>query len=107
MVRRVDEKNHATDIAKRMVEHEPLHLAVVLATPMRPGEKGPADFDLIGRLVIAVKARRSDRPTGSCFHRKEGSPGVQRLLKEAFEASRLGTGLVRVLLPDAGARSNG
>ncbi len=105
-VRRVDEEDHPTDVAERVLEHEAFHLPVIRPTPVRPGQKGPADFDLIGHLIIAVKARRSYHLTGRGFHRKQGSPGVQRLLEEALEARWLTTGLVRVLPPDQGVGSN-
>ena len=106
VVRWVYEEDYPTDIAERMVEHESLHLAVVPPTPMRPGEKGPTDFDLIGRLIIAVKARRSYHLTGRGFDRKQSAAGVQRLLEEGLEARWLGTALVRMLLPDQGIGSN-
>ena len=106
MVCRVYEEDDPTDMAERMLEHEPLHLAVVRPTPMRPGEKGPADFDLVGRLIIAVKARRPYDSTRRGFHRKQGSAGIQRLLEEGLEARRLAAGLVRVLRPDQGVGSN-
>jgi hypothetical protein len=106
MVRWVYEEDYPADIAERMLEHEPLHLAIVLPTPMRPSEKGPADLDLIGRLIIGAKARRSYHLTGRGFHRKQRSPGVQRLPEEGVEASGLGATLVRMLLPDQWVGSN-
>jgi hypothetical protein len=94
------EKDDSIDITECVLEHQPLHLAIVMPTPMRPGEKGPADFDLAGRLIIAVKARRSDDPSGRGFRREQSSPRVQRLLEEGVEAIGIGPSLVRVLLPD-------
>jgi hypothetical protein len=69
---------------------------------MRTGEEGPADLDLIGRLVVAVKPRRPDHPSGAGLQRQQRSPGIQRVLKEGFETGRLRAALVGVLLPDQG-----
>jgi hypothetical protein len=100
------EKDDSTHIAECVLEHESLHLAIVRPTPMRSGEKGPADFDLVGRLIIAVKARRSYHPPRRGFRCKQSSPRVQGLLEEGVEASGLGTSLVGVLLPDQWVGSN-
>jgi hypothetical protein len=97
MVGGIYEKDDSTHIAERVLEHESLHLAIVRPTPMRSGEKGPTDFDLVRRLMVAVKTRRSDYPPGRGFRCKQSSPRVQRLLEKGVEASRLGTSLVGVL----------
>src|SRR5262249_39420996 len=44
-VLRADDENDAVDEPERVVEHEPLHLAVVAAAPVRPREERPADLD--------------------------------------------------------------
>ena len=56
----MDEADDAVDERERVLEHEPLHLTVVVAAPMRSREERPADLDFAARRVIAVEARRPD-----------------------------------------------
>jgi len=53
-----NKEDYAADEAKRVPQHELLHLAVVAATPVGSGQKCPADLDLASFLVVAVEARR-------------------------------------------------
>jgi hypothetical protein len=49
------EDDHSVYEPERMVEHQALHLTVVHPAPVRPGEEGPADFDLALLLVVSVE----------------------------------------------------
>src|SRR5262245_43727302 len=62
-VERADAKDHATDEAECVREHQAFHLAVVAPSPMRSCEERPANLDLALRFVVLGEARRSDHPS--------------------------------------------
>src|SRR5215213_9150936 len=57
---RADHEDDALHEAEGVLQHEPLHLAVVAPAPVRSGEEGPADLDLALLCVESVIARRAD-----------------------------------------------
>src|SRR5262249_52884091 len=101
-----DEKDHALDEPERMLEHESLHLAVVAAAPVRPGQERPAALDLAPLRVVAMEPRRSDDPAVSRVARDQGTAGLERLAKEGPKVLLLVAILDGVLLPNERVRSH-
>ena len=50
-----DDKNHGIDELKRVLQHQPLHLAVVHPAPVGPREKRPADLQLVAVVIVAER----------------------------------------------------
>src|SRR5262249_14511382 len=57
---RPDQEDDAMDEPKRVTEHEPLHLPVIGAAPVRPGQEGPADLDLTLRWTPLSRPKSDD-----------------------------------------------
>src|SRR5512135_792239 len=55
MVRRVDDKDDPAHEAEGVVQHEPLHGAVVPPAPMGARQERPAYFDLILARIVPVE----------------------------------------------------
>src|SRR5437667_9365709 len=70
-----NKEDYAADEAKRVPQHEPLHLAVVAATPLGSGQKCPADLDLASFLVVAVEARRPNHLLSVGINGDQGTAG--------------------------------
>lgn len=90
-----------------MIEHEPLHLAVVLPSPVRAGQKRPADLDLGALLAVGVKARRTDDSPVEEIQRDESTAGLQRCREEPTKDLLPVTIGFRVLLPEERIGRNG
>src|SRR2546421_7001093 len=82
-----------------MVEHEPLHLSVVGATPMRARQKRPADLDLALLGVESKVPRRAYGPLRLPVYDDKRSPRIQCSLKELFEDALFPPIIGGVLLP--------
>ena len=99
-VARPDHEDHRVDEAERVLEHQPLQLAVVDAAPVEAGQERPADLDLGLRLIVAVEARRSDDQAVGAIDDDQRAAGGQRLVEERAEDLDLVAVAGRVLLPD-------
>src|SRR5262245_15940456 len=106
-VLRADDENDAVHEPERMVEHEPLHLAVVPATPVRPRQERPADFDLAARLVVVGVARRPDDSSVAPVDCDQRPSRFECASEELPEDEFLVALVVRMLLPDQRIRSDG
>src|SRR5438105_4770590 len=49
-----DPKHHCFHKTKCVAHHQTLDLAIGISTPMSADQKGPADFDLASRGIVAV-----------------------------------------------------
>src|SRR5207247_4311298 len=58
------DEHDAVHEAQRVVQHQPLHLAVVRAAPIRTLEEGPANLHLALRRFESAVARAADDPAG-------------------------------------------
>ena len=83
-----------------MLQHQPLHLAVVDAAPVEPGEERPPNLDLGLRLIVAVKPRRSDDQAVGAIDDDERAAAGERLVEEGAEDLELVAVAGRVLFPD-------
>jgi hypothetical protein len=90
-----------------VVDHQPLHLAVVAAAPVRAGEERPAYLDLISRQVVAEEPRRADDFAIARVIGDQCAAGVEGILEELAEPVGLGALLGGVLLPDAWVGGDG
>ncbi len=83
-----------------MLQHEPLHLAVVATAPVVAGQEGPTDLNDAALRVIAVVAGRSDDVAGGSIERDERATGREGLLEERSEWGLLIAISVWMLFPD-------
>jgi hypothetical protein len=101
-----DNEDDPVDELEGMLKHEPLHLAVVSATPMRPREKRPTDLHFAPAFVEGVEPRRTDDAARGSVDGNQSAPRVHRLLKETAEPLGLAAVFHRVLLPDERIRGH-
>ena len=99
-VLRSDEKHDAADESEGVLQHQPLHFAVVATAPVGSGQERPADLHFVSLSVVPVKSRGADHPLRDRINGDQCSAGRQCLVKEHPEACDLVAGFVRMLLPD-------
>lgn len=95
-----DQKDDAIYEMECVLQHEALHLAVILAAPVRPGQEAPADFDLTFGRVVAMEPRGADHSAVLAINGNQGSAGVEAIAKELREDFSLITIMGGMLLPD-------
>src|SRR5262245_46724397 len=94
-----NEKHYILHKLKSMFQHQPFHLAVVNAAPVRPGQETPANFHLALQAIIAMKPGRSNHLAILQITGTQRSSGVHRLPKKRPKHLRLIAITVRMLLP--------
>ncbi len=99
-VLRSDEKHNAADESEGVLQHQPLHFAVVATAPVGSGQERPADLHFVSLSVVPVKSRGTDHPLRDRITGDQCAAGRQCLVKEHPEACDLVAGFVRMLLPD-------
>src|SRR5262245_48264864 len=72
VVLEADEEENAIHPLKGMLQHQALHLAVVLSAPVSARQKCPTDFDLAFHIVVAMKSRRADHTSAASIQGNEG-----------------------------------
>ena len=83
-----------------MLEHQPLHLAVVATAPIGARQERPADLDFAPLPIVTVEPRRPDDPALLCLAGHQCTPRSQRLAEEDPELIFFVAVVIGMLLPD-------
>src|SRR5512147_726355 len=97
-IRLADHEYHPLHKAKRVLQHQPLHLPVVGSTPVRPFQEGEADLHL-ARLEVVI-ARAADDSARLPFDHRERAPGLDGAVEIPLENFPRVAVALRMLLPD-------
>ena len=85
--------------ARRVLQHQLLHLAIDLSAPAVAGDEGIADGQLALVRIPVVIAGGADDAARALVDHHQRAAGIQRALEQPAETFGIGTRLVRVLLP--------
>lgn len=95
------------DELERVRQHQPFHLAVVNAAPMRSREKRPTDLNLASHGIVAMKPRQTDDAIVFMVQRDQGAAGLKRFIKKLSKHVGFVTVRVWMLLPYQRVGSDG
>src|SRR5262249_38226539 len=80
-----DKEDNGANEPEGVTEHESLHLAVVGAAPVGPGQERPADLDLPLPFVVAVEARGADDAAVLAVDGDQRATGFQSFAEKGLE----------------------
>jgi len=99
-VSRANKEDDVVDEFESVRQHQSLHLTIVNAAPVRPGQESPTDLDLASFEIVAMKSRRTDDAIVFAVNRGQRATRLQRFIKKFPEDVRFVSIRIWMLLPD-------